>query len=165
MPASTDLGTLRRMIRTPPARWFPIALLASGLHPACAQKEGSRTDTGVSGPFCREMADADSTQIDVGGGDPGSGQVIGQLITDDGSDVDDPLIVGQMDYTMENLDVGGPPRAGRTGQRGDFTEEVGAGNWRLSISGTKAGLICQNQLDIVVEDGNTTRVCVDTNCE
>jgi hypothetical protein len=152
------------MTRSLAARWS-AATLALVLLPACAEKDGTATDSGAAGPFCRDMADADTTEIDVGGGDPGSGQVIGQLITDDGSDVDDPLIVGQMDYTLENLDVGGPPRAGRTGQTGDFTEEVGAGNWRLSISGTKAGLSCQNQLDIVVEDGNTTRVCIDTKCE
>lgn len=153
------------MSRSPHVRRLPAALAALVLSCGCATKGAAVTDSASAGPFCRDMADADTTEIDPGGGDPGSGQVIGQLITDDGSDVDDPLIVGQMDYTLENLDVGGPPRAGRTGQTGDFTEEVGAGNWRLSISGTKSGLSCQNQLDIVVEDGNTTRVCVDTKCE
>ena len=133
--------------------------------PGCAVDGPKGSDSAAALPFCRDMVDADTTTVEAGGGDPGSGQVLGQLITDDGSAVDDPLIVGQMDYTLENLDVGGPPRAGRTGQTGGFTEEVGAGNWLLSSSGTKSGLSCQNQIQIVVEDGNTTRVCVDTMCE
>lgn len=165
MPVGTALDTLHLMRRILLPSRFAVALAVAALSSSCADKSTTTSDSGVVVPFCRDMADADTTTIDVGGGDPGSGQVIGQLITDDGGDVDDPLIVGQMDYTMENLDVGGPPRAGRTGQNGDFTEEVGAGNWRLSISGTKAGLSCQNQLEIVVEDGNTTSVCIDTLCE
>lgn len=164
MPVRVALDTLPSMMTMRRRTLIAASFLAVFL-PACAEKDPAPVDTGSEGPFCRDMVDADTTQVEVGGGDPGSGVVVGQLITDDGSAVDDPLIVGQMDYTLENLDVGGPPRAGRTGQTGDFTEEVGAGNWWLSISGTKAGLTCQNELAIVVEDGNTTRVCIDTKCE
>lgn len=163
MPVGSVLDSLRRMRRTPLLSLSIASLCGTAI--ACADKDPVASDTGASGPYCRDMSDADTTEVEVGGGDPGSGLVVGQLITDSGSAVDDPLIVGQMDYTLENLDVGGPPRAGRTGQTGDFTEEVGAGNWWLSISGTKAGLTCQNELAIVVEDGNTTRVCIDTRCE
>jgi hypothetical protein len=142
-----------------------LALVAAS---GCGDKGGVTTDdTGHALPFCYDFADADTYVVDQGGGDPGSGQVVARLITDSSAsgDVRDPQYVAQMDYTMENLDVGGAPQAGKTDQDGAFTEEVGAGNWRISISGTKAGKYCENQIDIVVEDGNTTRVCLATACE
>lgn len=145
-----------------------IAAFALGSLSACGDKGGTTGgDTGTVLPFCYDIADADTFVIDQGGGDPGSGQVVARLITDSSAsgDVRDPQFVAQMDYTMENLDVGGAPQAGKTDQDGAFTEEVGAGNWRISISGTKAGLYCENSIDISVEDGNTTRVCLATACE
>jgi hypothetical protein len=118
-------------------------------------------------PYCYDIADADSYEVREGGGDPGSGQLQARLITGESAsdDIRDPQIVGQMDYTLENLDVGGSPQAGKTDQDGAFSEEVGAGNWRISISGTKAGMTCQNQVDVLVEDGNTTLACIATSCE
>ena len=122
-------------------------------------------DTGVPYlPFCEKMEDANSHGIEVGGGSGTSGSVIGRVITDESQDLHDPQWVGFLDYTIDNIDVGGTQQQGETQQDGAFVEVLGAGNWRFKISATQAGFTCANEIEFQVESGNTTQVCVDVNC-
>ena len=115
-------------------------------------------------PFCEKMEDANSHGIEEGGGSGTSGSVIGRVITDESQDLHDPQWVGFLDYTIDNIDVGGTQQQGETQQDGAFVEVLGAGNWRFKISTTQAGFTCSNEIEFQVESGNTTQVCVDVNC-
>ena len=48
---------------------------------------------------------------------------------------------------------------------GEFEERVGAGLWRLRLSAIKGGFQCENDLEVPVEAGMMTVLCVDVGCE
>lgn len=133
---------------------------------ACGDKE---SDSGADGQeatgFCYSMDDADTTLIEEGGGNGSSGLLDGRLITDESDDPRDPALVVNVDYTLENLDTGGSPIQGKTDSEGSFTESLGGGTWLLRLSDSKGGYTCRNELEFVVEAGNTTRMCLDVACE
>ena len=138
------------------------ALTAAG----CGDKDaGDGTETGQPGGFCYSMADADSTLVEAGGGSGASGLLDGRLITDESDDIRDPAIVVNVDYTIENLDVGGSPLLGKTDSQGSFTESLGQGTWLLNLSDSKGGFTCRNEIEFTIEAGNTTRMCLDVGCE
>ena len=110
------------------------------------------------------MEDADTFLISDGGDSSSSGTVEGRLITDESSDLHDPQWVGFLDYTIDNIDVGGTQQQGETQQDGSFIEVLGAGNWNFKISATVAGYTCANEVAFSVEAGRSTEICIDIDC-
>ena len=145
-----------------PFRLFALLPLLA----ACPAPE-SETDAPDTAPiaFCETMDDADSYYIEEGGGNGSSGKVIGRLITDVTGSLHDPNLVANVDYTIDNLDVGGTQQQGRTDQDGSFQEVLGEGTWRFKHSAEKSGYSCANTVDFEVEGGNTTWLCIDANCQ
>jgi len=134
--------------------------------PGCGDKDaGDGTETGQQTGFCYSMDDADTTVVEPGGGSGASGLLDGRLITDESDDIRDPAIVVNVDYTIENLDVGGSPKLGKTDSEGSFTESIGEGTWLLRLSDSKGGFTCRNEIEFDIEAGNTTRMCLDVGCE
>ena len=115
-------------------------------------------------PFCEKMEDANSYVIDDGGNSTTSGTVEGRVITDESESLHDPQWVGYLDYTVDNIDVGGTQQQGETQQDGSFVEVLGAGHWNFKISASQAGYSCANELEFLVEAGRTTQLCIDVNC-
>ncbi len=143
-----------------------LALLCGAALPAC----GDKADAGDSGGggtqgFCFDMADADTYEIVDGGPEGVSGLLDGRLITDESDDIRDPALVTNVDYTVENLDVGGSPLQGKTDSDGSFSEQLGAGTWRLRLSDSKGGYTCRNDIEVVIEAEKITRLCLDVGCE
>lgn len=133
---------------------------------ACGDKDDDGADSGAKQTgFCYSMADADSTIIEDGGGAGASGLLDGRLITDESEDIRDPALVVNVDYTVENLNTGGSPISGQSDSEGKFTESLGEGDWLLRLSDSKGGYTCRNEIQLVVEPGNTTRLCLDVSCE
>lgn len=116
-------------------------------------------------PFCESMDDSDTYLIETGGGSGASGVVIGRLVTDESDDIHDPNFVADVEYTLENIDVGGTQQQGETDDSGYFKEILGEGNWLLKLSAFKASLDCLNEISFNVEAGNTTDLCIDVHCE
>ena len=116
-------------------------------------------------PFCFAMSDADSFELEPLDDDPSSGEIEGRLLTDESGDLRDPQIIAFVEYTLENLDVGGTPQLGETDVEGNFYERVGAGNWRLRLVAARGRFDCENEVDLVVEAGQTTHACIDVGCE
>ena len=77
----------------------------------------------------------------------------------------DPNYVADVEYTLENTDVGGTQQQGQTDSEGYFTEVLGEGNWLLKLSAFKGSLDCLNEISFRVEGGNTTELCIDVHCE
>jgi hypothetical protein len=134
--------------------------------PGCGDKETvGGTETGEASGFCYSMADADTTLVEEGGGSGASGLLDGRLITDESDDFRDPALVVNVDYTIQNLDVGGSPLLGKTDSQGSFVESLGDGTWLLRLSDSKGGYTCRNEIEFAIEAGNTTRMCLDVACE
>jgi hypothetical protein len=136
--------------------------LCAALSTAC--KDDTRGPK-IEQPFCFTMEDADSFVLSPFDDDPSSGQIQGRLVTDESADVHDPQLVAFVAYTLTNLDVGGSPQLGETDIEGKLFERVGAGNWRLQLSAAKGAYDCVNSVDLVVEAGQQTDLCVDVACE
>lgn len=115
--------------------------------------------------FCFDMADADTTEVVEGGPAGASGLLEGFLITDESDDLRDPALVVNVDYTIENLDVGGAPIQGKTSADGGFSETLGAGTWLLRLSDSKGGYTCTNSIEFGIEAERVTRMCLDVGCE
>lgn len=143
-----------------PARALPLLALAALL--GC--KDDDRGPK-IEPPFCFTMADADSYELVEYDDDPASGRVEGRLVTDESADVHDPQLVAFVAYTLTNLDVGGSPQLGETDIEGKLFERVGEGNWRLQLSAAKGAYDCVNSVDLVVQAGMQTNLCVDVACE
>ena len=127
---------------------------------------GGGYDTGPRvDAFCFDMADADTTEIVDGGPAGASGLLDGFLITDESDDLRDPSLVVNVDYTIENLDVGGAPLQGKTDADGSFRETLGAGTWLLRLSDSKGGFTCSNAIEFAVEAERLTRMCLDVGFE
>ena len=47
---------------------------------------------------------------------------------------------------------------------GNFTERLGAGNWRIKISTYQSSYLCATEFDLAVQAGKTTRACIDMAC-
>lgn len=123
-------------------------------------------DTGVGDqPYCTVFRDANTSFIEPGGGNGESGYVLARLVTDKADDIRDPNFVAFVDYTLENLDVGGSQTLGESTQEGDVIETLGAGNWRIKLNKNAAGYNCYNEFDFLVEAGNSTTMCLDVGCE
>ena len=136
--------------------------IGAALLTAC--KEDTRGPK-IEQPFCFTMDDADSFVLSPFDDDPSSGQIQGRLVTDESADAHDPQLVAFVAYTLTNLDVGGSPQLGETDIEGKLFERVGAGNWRLQLSAAKGAYDCVNSVDLVVEAGQQTDLCVDVACE
>jgi hypothetical protein len=133
----------------------------------CALSACKGDDEGpkIEPPFCFTMSDADSFELVAYDDDPSSGRIEGRLVTDESADVHDPQLVAFVAYTLTNLDVGGSPQLGETDIEGKLFERVGAGNWQLQLSAAKGAFDCENSVDVVVEAGQQTNLCVDVACE
>ena len=133
---------------------------------ACGDKDGA-SDSGAPGvaAFCADISEADTTLVVEGGGSGSSGLLDGWLITDESDNPRDPALVTNVDYTLENIDTGGSPISGKTNSDGLFTETLGEGRWLLRLADSKGGYTCRNELEFVIEAGNTTRMCLDIGCE
>jgi|GEM_PF-3044122 len=127
---------------------------------------GDKADSGLrTDAFCFGMDDANTWTIEPLDGDPSSGQIWGRLATDESDDIRDPNLVAYVDYTLQSVDVGGSAQRGNTDDGGEFEERVGAGNWRLRLSAIKGGFQCENDLEVPVEAGKLTILCVDVGCQ
>jgi hypothetical protein len=130
---------------------------------ACGSKE---VDTSLrTEAFCFGMGDANTWMLEPLDGDPSSGQLWGLLATDESDDIRDPNLVAYVDYTLQSVDVGGSAQRGRSDDEGEFEERVGAGSWRLRLSAIKGGFQCENDLEVPVEAGKRTVLCVDVGCQ
>ncbi len=114
--------------------------------------------------FCFSMDDANDWVFEDLDDDPSSGQVWGRLVTDESTDLFDPNLVAFVDYTLQNTDVGGSAQRWSTDENGEFEERVGEGSWRLRLSAIKGGYHCENDIEVPVEAGKLTVVCVDVGC-
>ncbi len=132
---------------------------------ALAACKGDDEGPKIEPPFCFTMDDAESFELVAYDDDPSSGRIEGRLVTDESADVHDPQLVAFVAYTLTNLDVGGSPQLGETDIEGKLFERVGAGNWRLQLSAAKGAYDCENSIDLVVEAGQQTNLCVDVACE
>ncbi|HCH66744.1 MAG: hypothetical protein CL927_17255 [Deltaproteobacteria bacterium] len=128
---------------------------------------GDDRDNGVNADdaFCFGMQDTESFELEPFDNDPSSGQIWGRLATDESEDIRDPNLVAFVDYTLQSIDVGGSAQRGETDDGGEFEERVGAGQWRLRLSAIKGGYQCENDLELTVEAGMLTVLCVDVGCE
>ena len=81
---------------------------------------------------------SDLYEIESGGGSGASGAVAGHMLTDESDDIHDPNFVADVEYTLENTDVGGTQQQGQTDGDGYFTEILGEGNWLLKLSAIRA---------------------------
>jgi hypothetical protein len=116
-------------------------------------------------PFCFAMSDVDTYELEPYDDDLASGQIEGRLLTDESKDLRDPQVIAFVEYTLENLDVGGTPQLGETNIDGDLFERVGAGNWLLRLVATRGRFDCANEVELVVEPGMLTNACIDVGCE
>jgi hypothetical protein len=132
---------------------------------ALAACKGDDEGPKIEPPFCFTMDDAESFELVAYDDDPSSGRIEGRLVTDESADVHDPQLVAFVAYTLTNLDVGGSPQLGETDIEGKLFERVGEGNWQLQLSAAKGAYDCENSIDLVVEAGQQTNLCVDVACE
>ena len=137
--------------------WFCTAVMGCG-----DDKNGG---VQVEDAFCFGMGDTETWTIEPLDDDPSSGQIWGRLATDESDDIRDPNLVAFVDYTLQSIDVGGSAQRGETDDGGEFEERVGEGEWRLRLSAIKGGYNCENDLEIPVEAGKLTVLCVDVGCE
>ena len=136
--------------------FFPLLL-------ACDSNKGAgavRADE-----FCFGMEDSNDWMFEELDEDPSSGQIWGRLVTDESDDLYDPNLVAFVDYTLQNIDVGGSAQRWSTDENGEFEERVGEGNWRLRLSAIKGGYRCENDIEVPVKAGQLTVLCVDVGCE
>lgn len=132
---------------------------------ACTTDDTTSVDTGLEiQESCTTAAEFDTIQVEEGDGDASSGLVLGRLMTDVVVDYNDPQYVGFVDYLIENRDVGGTAQRGRSDADGNFTERLGAGNWRIKISTYQSSYLCATEFDLAVQAGKTTRACIDMAC-
>jgi hypothetical protein len=152
-----------KLVRNP-RLWCSTGLLAFGLFSGGC---GDNKFDGVvrDDAFCFDIEDADTWQMEPLDNDPSSGQIWGRLVTDQSDDIRDPNLVAFVDYTLQSVDVGGSAQRGETDDGGEFEERVGAGTWRLRLSAIKGGYHCDNDLEIPVEAGKLTVLCLDVGCE
>ena len=141
--------------------WFGLGLCVAATGCGEERENGVKVDDA----FCFGMDDADSWTLEDLDNDPSSGQIWGRLATDESDDIRDPNLVAYVDYTLQSIDVGGSAQRGETDDGGEFEERVGAGQWRLRLSGIKGGYQCNNDLELTVEAGKMTVLCVDVGCE
>ncbi len=141
--------------------WVWCGLLAS--LSACSGKDTASSIVRVDA-FCFDMADAGTWTMEDIDDDPSSGQIWGLLATDESDDIHDPNLVAFVDYTLQSVDVGGSAQRGATDENGEFEERVGAGTWRLRLSAIKGGYHCENDLELPVEPGKMTIMCIDVGC-
>ncbi len=140
----------------------PQVLLLLG----CVACDGKDLDTALNLPFCLAMEDASGFELEpLEQDDPASGEIWARVITDEGSSLDDPQFVAGVTYTLENVDVQGAPQVGETDAGGEFTKRVGAGTWVLRLDARQGTYNCSNELELTVEAGMRTVVCIDVGCE
>ncbi len=138
---------------------MPAVVAALG---ACGTKT---EDTALDLPFCLQFDDADQFELEpLEVDDPASGEIWARIVTDEGADLDDPQFVAGVTYTLENIDVQGAPQVGETDQEGEFRKRVGAGTWVLRLDATQGTFSCSNELELTVEAGQRTVVCMDVGC-
>lgn len=142
----------------------PIALCLAGLALACSKDDGLDSGLGIDA-FCYQMADAGTWSVESLDNDPASGEIWGRLATDESDDIHDPNLVAFVDYTLQSIDVGGSAQRGRTDDGGELEERVGAGTWLLKVSAIKGGYHCSSELEVPVEAGKRTVLCVDVGCD
>lgn len=144
------------------ARLVP-ALLAAPLVVSCGDK-AVYDDTGEVLPYCYTPEDGDTHYVETGGGNGQSGKLYGRLITGRSDDVHDPNFVANVEYTLQNANVGGGQQVGATETGGDFVETLGAGDWTIKVSTQKQGYTCENEYVFGIEAGDTTYLCLEMNC-
>ncbi|MDP6933919.1 MAG: hypothetical protein QGG40_13425 [Myxococcota bacterium] len=126
---------------------------------------GVSDDSGGVPPFCESIEDGDSYVISDGGGSSTSGLVQGRLISDETDDLHDTSLIGYLDYSLENSDVGGSPTLDQTEMNGDFSNTLGEGTWVIKASGQRLIYDCSAEFEFAVVAGKTTELCVDLQCE
>ena len=133
-----------------------IALLA------CQPKEIEEgpTGTGVD-VFCDTYEDADQEEVYEDFELSGSGQLEVTLIVDSANPRDFSL-VGNSTYTYENQMVGSGESSGQAGQTGEFSKTLGAGTWNFRITGPTD---CENNIELVIEDGVRLKKCIPLYCD
>lgn len=117
-------------------------------------------------PFCYSLEDGDDWKLDGTGGGSTSGTFTGRLITDAAEDYDDGSFVANIEYTVENIDVGGTTQTrDRTDSGGYFEGSGAAGTWRFMAGAIVDNRTCNADMTFEVEVGNNTTVCAVLSCE
>ena len=137
-----------------------LALLAAV---ACTG-DSDKTDDSSSGPWCDDIADADSYYIEGTGGSATSGLVSGRLITDASGDLHDPNLVGSVEFLLESVDAGGASVQGETADYGEWSRTLGEGTWLLESTGSRNGYDCNASYEFEVTAGKQTYACIDAAC-
>ena len=110
--------------------------------------------------FCEDASGGDEWRFEGTGGGSTSGTFEGSLITDAAAEVDDPDYVAYIQYTVENVDVGGTTQqSGNTDNYGYFTSSGAAGTWLFQAGTTVAGQPCNAEMEFEVEVGQNTTIC------
>ena len=128
------------------------------------------TDTQETGlylqPFCTTLADANLYRFEGDGGGSTSGTFNGRLITDASTDIGDLRHVANVNYTLENIDVGGTTQKnGRTDSAGYFSDSGAAGTWEFRAGALIDSKNCTASVQFEVEVGRNSSVCVLLQCE
>lgn len=131
---------------------------------ACSGSTGPiDDDTAQSGEFCSTLADGNTTQVLPSGGNGTSGDVVIRVITNESTDVYDPLYVAFKDYTFESA-AGGVPTTGRTSGDGLVDVLLGAGSWTFTAAYTRGSTTCLATVDFDVAVNTTTYGCPVMDC-
>ena len=135
---------------------FLIALLACQPEEEFTGPTGSGTDI-----FCDTFEDADQEEtyndVDL----PGSGKLEVELIIDS-TNPKDASLIGNATYTYENPMTGGGELQGQANPLGTFSKTLGAGTWNFRITGPTD---CENEIEVVIEDGVRLQKCVPLYCD
>lgn len=126
---------------------------------ACEPEEEIKGPTGAD-IFCDSFEDADEYELGVFNLN-GSGKFEVQLIVDS-EDPKDPSLIGNAIYTYENPMTGGGELQGQANPLGAFSKPLGAGTWNFRITGPTD---CENELEILIEDGVHRKQCVPLYCD
>jgi hypothetical protein len=140
-----------------------FALLLWTLLPGCP---GSGDTAPELPPFCVDLSDGDVWRYEGQGGGSTSGTFAGHLVTDATADFQDAAYVGNVTYTVENVDVGGTTQEnGRTSSSGTFDGSGAAGTWLFKAGSVEGGHTCSAETEFEVEAGRNTVVCSVLRCE
>ena len=129
---------------------------------SCQEEEKSTGPTGVGNDvFCSSYEDADTEQFTEDVELAGSGVLEVQLVVD-ATNYKDTSLVGNSTYTFNNIDAGGGEQLGQADFQGYISKTLGAGNWHFRFTGETG---CENEMDILIEEGVRTEKCIPLYCE
>ena len=151
------------MFKRPLVAFIPLVALLF-VHLSCDEET---KDTSVElEPFCITIEDGDDWRMEGAGGGSTSGSFAGRLVTDASTDIGAVEYVANVDYTVENIDIGCTTQTrDRTDSGGYFYGSGAAGRWRFQAGAVVDSHQCSADMEFEVEVGKNTSVCAVIRCE